>query len=144
MTSLGFIGATGRLGQELANGLITAEGFDSFKAFVRNDADPDKIQVLRELGYEIVTVDFENAESLNENFKGVKTLVSTIGGGPLWRVETVSVVFQCSQNPFPRVVSIRPEYVALARFSPSTFIFRLSSGLQRVLEFLFLSHLNLM
>ena len=90
MTSLGFIGATGRLGQELAYGLIKADGFGSFKAFVRNDTDPDKVQVLEELGYEMVTVDFDNAESLEENFKGVKTLVSAIGGGPLWRVETVS------------------------------------------------------
>ena len=94
MTSLGFIGATGRLGQEIAEGLTKAEGFDSFKAFVRNATDPDKIEVLKELGYEIVTVDFENEESLKENLKGVKTLVSTIGGSPLWRVETVSVGFR--------------------------------------------------
>lgn len=91
MTTIGFIGATGRLGQELAKGLIKAEGFDEYKAFLRKDADPDKVEVLKELGYEIVNVDFDDGEALEQNFAGVKTLVSTIGGGPLWRVETVSV-----------------------------------------------------
>eukprot|EP00977_Amphora_coffeiformis_P005558 scaffold1170_cov174-Amphora_coffeaeformis.AAC.42 len=124
MKSLGFIGATGRLGQELAKGLIKAEGFDSFKAFVRNDSDPDKIQVLKQLGYEIVTVDFDNTESLEENFNDVKTLVSAIGGGPLWRVETVSVRFHCIERAFVELfqdVQRAAKNAGVSLFVPSQF-----------------------
>lgn len=89
MTSLGFVGATGRLGQELAKGLITADGFDSFKAFVRPaTAFGEKIEHLKELGFEIVPVDFDDSDALEEALAGVKTLVSTIGSKALWRVET--------------------------------------------------------
>lgn len=91
MTSLGFIGATGRLGQEIAKGLIKAEGFDGFKAFVRPPAEGEKVDALRELGYDIVPIDFDDADALEESFKGIKTLVSTIAPGPLWRIETAVV-----------------------------------------------------
>ena len=91
MTSLGFLGATGRLGQEIAKGLIKTEGFDSYKAFVRAPAVGDKVDALKELGYEVVEIDFDNTEALEESFKGVKALVSTLGGGAMWRLETACV-----------------------------------------------------
>ena len=92
MTTLGFIGGTGRLGQEIAAGLIKAEGFDSYKAFVRSPAlGGEKVDALKELGYEIAEIDFDDADALEASLKGIKTLVSTIAGGALWRVETTVI-----------------------------------------------------
>lgn len=92
MTALGFIGGTGRLGQEIAKGLIKAEGFDSYKAFVRNPAlGGEKTEALKELGYEIVDIDFDDTDALEESLKGIKTLVSTMAGGALWRIETAVI-----------------------------------------------------
>ena len=89
MTALGFIGGTGRLGQEIAKGLIKAEGFDSYKAFVRSPAlGGETVQALQELGFEIVDIDFDDKDALEDSFRGIKTLVSTIAGGALWKVET--------------------------------------------------------
>jgi uncharacterized protein YbjT (DUF2867 family) len=92
MSSLAFIGGTGRLGQEIAKGLITVEGFDSIKAFVRPESTgKESAKALKELGYEIVTVDYSDAAALEEAFKDIKVIVSTMAGGQLWKVETAVV-----------------------------------------------------
>jgi uncharacterized protein YbjT (DUF2867 family) len=47
--------------------------------------------MLKGLGYEVVTTDFEDEEALEDSLRGIDTLVSTIGGAGLWRIETAVV-----------------------------------------------------
>lgn len=83
--ALFLVGGTGGLGKEVAKGLVTAPGFDSRKALVR---DTSKGKDLEDIGWELVQVsDFQDSKSLQDALVGAKTVVSTVGGGDLVRIE---------------------------------------------------------
>ena len=66
-------GSTGGLGFEVAKGLVTAEGFDSKKAVVR-DASSDKAAQLKEMGWELVQVKniLNDSDALDQALAGSK------------------------------------------------------------------------
>mmetsp|Transcript_481 Transcript_481/g.1101 ORF Transcript_481/g.1101 Transcript_481/m.1101 type:complete len:312 (-) Transcript_481:191-1126(-) len=89
MSSLAFIGATGKLGQEIAPGLKTAEGFDRFLAVVRPESiTKEPAKHLQELGYELVSCDVSDTEALEKVLQGCKVVVSTLSKGQLHKLET--------------------------------------------------------
>jgi uncharacterized protein YbjT (DUF2867 family) len=91
MTKLVFIGGTGRLGGEIAKGLITSD-FQQHVAVVRRSSLPtsmEKIEKLISLGWTIHEVDAmeSNSKELIESMKDVNVIVSTLGGPSLKRTE---------------------------------------------------------
>lgn len=89
--TLFIVGGTGGLGQEVAKGLVTAEGFDSYKALVRSETS-DKAQTLRSMGWTTVQVDFSDEFALSAALQGVKVVVSTLSGNDLVTIEKAIVV----------------------------------------------------
>jgi uncharacterized protein YbjT (DUF2867 family) len=85
MSKLFFVGGTGGLGSEIAEGLVKAEGFEEKIALVRSESD--KTKHLADLGWKVVVVDFSDAAALQASMKGVKVLVSTVGGASLQETE---------------------------------------------------------
>ena len=82
-STLFIVGGTGGLGQQVAKGLATARGFDSYKALVRSVGSP-KAKALREMGWELVQVEnFQDGNALEKGLEGAKTVVSTVGGGDM-------------------------------------------------------------
>lgn len=91
MTKLLLIGGTGRLGGEIAKGLITSN-FQEHVALVRRtlpsslDSSNEKIDKLKSIGWTIREVDSIDSKSSNELIKSMKDIdvvVSTIGGPAL-------------------------------------------------------------
>ena len=64
--ALVLVGGTGGLGLEVAKGLVTAKGFDKAVALVRPSASDDKIGNLRDIGWVVEKVDFDDANALAE------------------------------------------------------------------------------
>ena len=95
--TLFLIGGTGGLGFELAKGLVTAEGYASRKALVRDaalvrDNADTKAAGLKAMGWELVTFsDYANAEALQTALKGAHTIVSALSGGEMVTLETAIV-----------------------------------------------------
>uniref|UniRef100_A0A7S2Y4Y8 NmrA-like domain-containing protein n=1 Tax=Entomoneis paludosa TaxID=265537 RepID=A0A7S2Y4Y8_9STRA len=86
--SLFLIGGTGGLGTEVAKGLVTATGFESKKAIVR-DASSDKAQALADMGWTLVEVkDLTDADLLETALAGVQTVVSTLSGNDMVSLES--------------------------------------------------------
>jgi uncharacterized protein YbjT (DUF2867 family) len=88
--TLFLIGGTGALGQNVAKGLITAEGFDSCVALVRNSTS-DASQALEALGWTVTETDFSDPGALTASLEGAKTVVSTVGGGDMVAIELAVV-----------------------------------------------------
>ncbi|KAI2488820.1 NAD(P)H-binding protein [Fragilaria crotonensis] len=92
MTSSGntlvLVGGTGGLGLEVAKGLVTADGFDKAVALVRPSSADDKIEKLRDLGWVVDKVDFDDANALSSALSGAKVVVSTLSGAEMASLET--------------------------------------------------------
>jgi uncharacterized protein YbjT (DUF2867 family) len=86
MSTLYLVGGTGGLGSEIAKGLITAEGFSSYKALVRDEA---KGQALEALGWTIVPVALESITA--KDFLDAKVVVSALGGPTMVALECAVV-----------------------------------------------------
>ena len=82
------VGGTGGLGYEVAKGLITAEVFDKAVALVRPSASDEKIENLREIGWVVEKVDFDDADALLSLLSGAKVVVSTLSGADIVSLET--------------------------------------------------------
>mmetsp|Transcript_1071 Transcript_1071/g.2954 ORF Transcript_1071/g.2954 Transcript_1071/m.2954 type:complete len:303 (-) Transcript_1071:1246-2154(-) len=95
--TLFLFGGTGGLGMEVAQGLVTAEGFDSKKAIVR-DASSDKAKSLETMGWTLVELKdiVGDAKGLEDALQGAKTVVSTVGGNDMVPLETA--VIQASKK----------------------------------------------
>lgn len=88
MSSLVMFGATGGLGMEVAQGLVTAEGFDSKRAVIR-DTSSDKAKKLQDMGWTLVQVpDLSDGEALEAALQGSKVVVSTLSGTSMVALET--------------------------------------------------------
>ena len=85
--TLVLVGGTGGLGLEIAKGLVTAEGFDKAVALVRPSSAEDKIEKLRDLGWVVDTVDFDDANALSSALSGAKVVVSTLSGAEMASLE---------------------------------------------------------
>ncbi|GAX10288.1 hypothetical protein FisN_3Lh491 [Fistulifera solaris] len=81
MKVLYFVGGTGGLGQELAKGLVTAEGFDDKIALVRSIGE--KSERLESLGWKVQQVDFNDAERLVNAMPNASVVVSSVSGPQL-------------------------------------------------------------
>lgn len=69
------IGSTGLLGGEICVRLA-AEG-KNVKALVRTTSDPEKVEMLRKLGVQVVTGDLKDPSSLHKACEGVTTVIAT-------------------------------------------------------------------
>ena len=85
--TLFLVGGTGGLGAEIANGLVTSEGFDKRVALVRATSSEETVEKLRSLGWTIEKVDFDNAVELLSALSGAKTVVSTLSGSDMVQLE---------------------------------------------------------
>jgi uncharacterized protein YbjT (DUF2867 family) len=85
--TLVLVGGTGGLGAEVAQGLVTSEGFDKRVALVRATSSEEAIEKLRNLGWTIEKVDFDNADDLRSVLSGAKTVVSTLSGSDMVELE---------------------------------------------------------
>lgn len=90
MSKILLIGGTGRLGAEIAKGLITA-GFDQHVALVRPSAAMEKTEKLQSLGWTINQVDFDQASDLTAALTGANVVVSALGGPTLRQAEMAIV-----------------------------------------------------
>jgi uncharacterized protein YbjT (DUF2867 family) len=81
MKVLYFVGGTGGLGQELAKGLVTAEGFDDKIALVRSVGE--KSEKLESLGWKVQQVDFNDSEGLVKAMSNASVVVSSVSGPQL-------------------------------------------------------------
>ncbi|GAX22307.1 hypothetical protein FisN_3Hu487 [Fistulifera solaris] len=81
MKVLYFVGGTGGLGQELAKGLVTSEGFDEKVALVRSVGE--KTEALKSLGWKVKQVDFNDAEGLIKALSNASVVVSSVSGPQL-------------------------------------------------------------
>ena len=89
--TLVLIGGTGGLGSQVAKGLVTAEGYDTKKALVRNP-DSEKAYDLKSLGWELVAFeDYSNAHALEQALENAHTIVSTLSGGDMVTLEKAIV-----------------------------------------------------
>ena len=86
--TLFLVGGTGGLGAEVAQGLVTSEGFEKRVALVRATSSEETIEKLRNLGWTIEKVDFDNADELLSVLSGAKTVVSTLSGMDMVQLET--------------------------------------------------------
>jgi uncharacterized protein YbjT (DUF2867 family) len=86
MSTLYLVGGTGNLGSEIAKGLITAKGFSSYKALVRDEA---KGQALRALGWTVCAASLENITA--KDFPDAKVVVSALGGPTMVALESAVV-----------------------------------------------------
>lgn len=85
------LGGTGSLGLEMAKGLITAEGFGAYTALVRS-ADSEAAIALQDIGWTLRVVDdMSDVNKMTEAMSGVKTVVSTLGGGNMVQLEMVAI-----------------------------------------------------
>jgi NmrA-like family len=83
------VGGTGGLGMEIAKGLISAEGYGSYKAIVRDAA---KAKALEDIGWTLVELsDYFDKSGLENAMVGAKTVVSTFGGGDLTKLEFATI-----------------------------------------------------
>jgi uncharacterized protein YbjT (DUF2867 family) len=81
-------GATGGLGMEVAQGLVTADGFSAKKAVVR-DTSSDKAQKLQDMGWTLVQMtDLNDPVALEAILQGAKVVVSTLSGNDMVAMET--------------------------------------------------------
>jgi hypothetical protein len=73
---------------EIAEGLVTADGFGAKKAVVR-DVSSDKAQKLQDMGWTLIQMtDLNNATALEAALKNAKVVVSTLGGNDMLVMET--------------------------------------------------------
>lgn len=80
-------GATGGLGMEIAQGLVTAKDFDAKKAVVR-DPSSEKAQALTKLGWDLVQVkDMNDSKALEGALDDAKVVVSTLSGNDMVALE---------------------------------------------------------
>jgi len=85
------LGGTGSLGREVAKGLVSAEGFALKKALVR-DPDSDKASILKTLGWTVEKVPpFDDPKQLSSALADAHTIVSTLSGNDLAKIETAVV-----------------------------------------------------
>jgi|UniRef100_A0A8J9T4L7 uncharacterized protein YbjT (DUF2867 family) len=90
--SLFLVGGTGSLGQAIAKGLRSAEGFSAYVALVRpTSIDGIEALLLRGTGWTVVSVDFSDHAFLEVSLKGARTVVSTISGNDLVAVESAVI-----------------------------------------------------
>lgn len=86
--TLFMFGATGGLGTEVAKGLVTADGFSAKKAVVR-DVTSDKAKTVEAMGWTLVEIkDLTDVAALTDALQGAKTIVSTVSGNDMTKVET--------------------------------------------------------
>ncbi len=78
MKVLYFVGATGGLGQEMAKGLATAQGFDAKVALVRSIGE--KSEKLESLGWKVQQVDFNDPEGLIKAMPNASVVVASVSG----------------------------------------------------------------
>ncbi|GAX21699.1 hypothetical protein FisN_3Hh491 [Fistulifera solaris] len=78
MKVLYFVGATGGLGQEMAKGLATAQGFDAKVALVRSIGE--KTKNLESFGWKVQQVDFNDLEGLVKAMPNASVVVTTVSG----------------------------------------------------------------
>jgi uncharacterized protein YbjT (DUF2867 family) len=69
------VGATGLLGTRICERL-RAEG-QCVRALVRRTSNPDKVNALRSLGYELATGDLKNPPQIHGACEGISALIST-------------------------------------------------------------------
>ena len=84
-STLILIGGTGGLGAEVAKGLVTSTAYTEKKALVRS---AEKATALKDLGYTLVEFSaYDQPEELVNVLKGAHTIVSTLGGGDMAKLE---------------------------------------------------------
>jgi hypothetical protein len=85
-------GSTGVLGFEVAKGLVTATGFDSRRAVVR-DSSSDKAHALSAMGWDLVEVKdiLKDTAALEQALAGAKVVVSTVSGSDMVPLETTVI-----------------------------------------------------
>eukprot|EP00542_Grammatophora_oceanica_P013357 CAMPEP_0194041832 /NCGR_PEP_ID=MMETSP0009_2-20130614/13653_1 /TAXON_ID=210454 /ORGANISM="Grammatophora oceanica, Strain CCMP 410" /LENGTH=310 /DNA_ID=CAMNT_0038685447 /DNA_START=245 /DNA_END=1177 /DNA_ORIENTATION=+ len=87
-TKLVLIGGTGGLGNEMAPGLRTAQGFDGYVALVRDETTNwKKAEALGKQGWTIKSVDFDEMDELKEALMDARVVVSTLSGPELLKTE---------------------------------------------------------
>ena len=69
------VGATGMLGMEICSLLRDAN--KQVKALVRKTSSPEKIQILKDMGAEVVTGEMKDLASLQAAFEGATAVIST-------------------------------------------------------------------
>ena len=88
-STLILIGGTGGLGAEVAKGLVTSTAYTEKKALVRS---AEKATALKDLGYTLVEFSaYDQPEELVNVLKGAHTIVSTLGGGDMAKLEIAVV-----------------------------------------------------
>lgn len=87
-STLVLVGGTGGLGLEVAKGLVAADGFDKAVALVRPSSAEDKVEQLRDLGWVVEKVDFDDANALSSALSDAKVVVSTLSGSEMESLET--------------------------------------------------------
>ena len=71
-------GGTGNLGGRIVRDLIKRGA--NVRAVVRQETEPEKIEKLKQLGAEIISVDMSNAEELEKACEGASCVVSVLSG----------------------------------------------------------------
>lgn len=72
------VGATGDLRMRVAKALAARKA--DVRALVRASADAEKIKAIKQLGIDVVTVDFQNSAALIQACRGGHVVVSTLSG----------------------------------------------------------------
>lgn len=83
--ALYLIGGTGNLGQELAKGLVTAQGFDAKVALVRSMGENS--EKLESLGWKVQQVDLNDSNGLIKAMPNASVVVSAVSGPELVNTE---------------------------------------------------------
>ena len=86
-------GGTGKFGQELAKGLVTAQGFDAKVALVRSMGE--KSEQLKSLGWDVQQVDLNDSEGLIQAMPNASVVVSAVSGPEL--VDTEKKMIDAAQ-----------------------------------------------
>ncbi|MEO5911768.1 MAG: NmrA family NAD(P)-binding protein [Pelobium sp.] len=71
-------GATGNLGQKIANALVKRNA--EVRAIVRSSTDPEKIASIKKLGVKVFEIDFESVAEIAKVCEGVSCVVSAVAG----------------------------------------------------------------
>ena len=107
-STVAVVGATGNIGQSIAKAILSDKTF-KFKILTRSDTLEKKSDLLKEFkshGAEIVTVDFQNTDSIAAALNGVQVLVSATSGYAL-------------QEQFPLIEAAKK--AGVSRFYPSEY-----------------------
>lgn len=89
--TLVLVGGTGQLGSEMADGLLQAQGFSAFVALVRASSSPEKIQLLKDRGWFVRTVDFNDSQAIQQALAGAHTVIATVRGDDMVAMQNTLV-----------------------------------------------------